>query len=35
MIAQIYRDTIAIAPPLPPGDYMIDVNGVMRSARVE
>jgi hypothetical protein len=35
MIAQIYRDTIEVDGPLPPGEYAIDVNGVTRSVRVE
>jgi hypothetical protein len=35
MIAQIYQDTIVLDGPLPPGEYGIDVNGVMRSVRVE
>jgi hypothetical protein len=35
MIAQIYRGTVLVDGPLPPGEYVIDVNGVMRGVRVE
>jgi hypothetical protein len=35
MIAHLYRDTIRIEGPLPPGSYTLDVNGVIREFRVD
>jgi hypothetical protein len=34
MIAQLYYDTIPVDGPLPPGDYAVDVNGVIRSLHI-
>jgi hypothetical protein len=34
MIAQIYRDTTLVDGPLPPGDYVVDVNGVTNNLRI-
>ena len=34
MIAQIYRETILLDDALPPGAYIVDVNGVTRELEV-
>jgi hypothetical protein len=34
MIAQVYRDTTLVDGPLPPGDYVVDVNGVTNNLRI-
>jgi hypothetical protein len=35
MIAQIYRDTTLVDGPLPPGEYIFDVNGVTHNLRID
>ena len=35
MLAQVYRDNVGLQGTFDPGEYTVDVNGVVRSFRVD